>query len=120
MRKILIVLDIYRKDPKYVPVWISSLARSYDITTLSWRWNYAGINKVGTNLRSLLFGLPNRLELIGRALWYGRNYDAVVFSMPNPGIVVAFLVRLFHIRYGKIVFISLIDYDKAGIRMHSE
>lgn len=115
-RKLLLVVPMYRPDGAPTPVWIAPLHDGYDIRIIGWRWDYKGSDIMGVNWRIRLKNIPYQLELVSRALWVGRHFDVVIFYMPPPGIVVAFLVRLLRIRYGKIVLVSLIDYDKTGLR----
>ena len=116
MRRLLLVRDIYRGPDPPDPEWLVSLRGKFECTVISWRRDWGGSGSLAVRWRDRVRGVPIRLELIARALWLGRRYDAVVFHMPPPGILVAALLRVLRWSYGQIVLLSLIDYEKHGLR----
>lgn len=111
-RKLLFILDSYHMNPTDWPP-IAHLQNNYDITAVCWKKPLAYIVKERWFLPRLLW---YRADIVWQAVRLGRNFDAVLFTMPPPGVLVASLVRMLKMSYGKIVWLSLIDYDKKGLR----
>ena len=116
MRRLLLVYDLYSPPEQPPPAWLAPMGDRYDLDVIGWRHTFAGAEFPDSGWWRRLQTLTPRAGLILRALWLGRDCDVVLFHMPPPGVVVAALVRWLGLRYGRIVLISLMDYDKPGLR----
>ncbi len=112
MPKLLFVFDGYLKNANDWPV-VQWYASRYEVALVG---HPASQHLAYTAFAFRLRFLWRRIRLVWSVLRMGRKFDVALFQMPPPGVLTALLVRILHLRFPGIVWLSLIDYDKKGFR----